>query len=246
MTNKRGTGEVGAPQGGRRPPKRKKPSGPPPPSSEGGAAEEPPPAARGKGGKSKGKGRAVPKAAGGQKGAPPAQEAPPRDAGGSPKSSGGEGAPADGGRLEEGGERSPDEEGGARGGLDEEEDKEEKDPMEMGKIQAMTAEEMQKTLDRFKPEQMDQYEAYRRSAFQRASMRKLLSSVTGQQVSIPLTIVMSGIAKLFVGELVEHGRIVMAEWGDTGPLRPRHVREAFQRLQRDGKVPLQTHAPLFR
>lgn len=36
-------------------------------------------------------------------------------------------------------------------------------------------------------------------------MEQLLQSVSGGQVSVPMTIVISGIAKMFVGELVEIG-----------------------------------------
>ncbi|CAM6112763.1 unnamed protein product [Calypogeia fissa] len=78
---------------------------------------------------------------------------------------------------------------------------------------------------------MSRYECYRRSGFQRANMRRLLASVAGCPISIPMTIVMSGISKMFVGELVEIGRIVMTERNDVGPIRPCHIREAYRRLK---------------
>jgi len=37
---------------------------------------------------------------------------------------------------------------------------------------------------------------------------QLLQSVSGAPVSVPMTIVISGIAKMFVGELVEIGMLV--------------------------------------
>ncbi|CAM6099087.1 unnamed protein product [Calypogeia fissa] len=88
-----------------------------------------------------------------------------------------------------------------------------------------------KVLNCFTKEQMSRYECYRRSGFQRANMRRLLASVAGCPISIPVTIVMSGISKMFVGELVEIGRIVMTERNDVGPIRPCHIREAYQRLK---------------
>ena len=49
---------------------------------------------------------------------------------------------------------------------------------------------------------------------------------------------MSGITKIFVGELVETAQKVMVEWGDTGKTQAKHIREAHRRLKRDGKVPI--------
>jgi hypothetical protein len=43
---------------------------------------------------------------------------------------------------------------------------------------------------------MDRYEVYRRSSFPKAAIKR---------VSLPSVIVMSGITKIFVGELVETG-----------------------------------------
>ncbi|MCO5594872.1 hypothetical protein L7F22_048907 [Adiantum nelumboides] len=75
---------------------------------------------------------------------------------------------------------------------------------------------------------------------------QLLQSVAGCPISAPMTIVMSGIAKMFVGELVETGRRVMTERKETGPTRPCHIREAYRRLKLKGKVPLRSRPRLFR
>lgn len=41
---------------------------------------------------------------------------------------------------------------------------------------------------------------------------QLLTSITGsQKISIPMTIVVSGIAKMFVGELIEIGKLVLVK-----------------------------------
>ncbi|KAH9292002.1 hypothetical protein KI387_042807, partial [Taxus chinensis] len=55
-------------------------------------------------------------------------------------------------------------------------------------------------LKKFTPEQMERYESFRRSGFQKANMRR---NIAGCPVSMPMTIVMSGVAKMFVGELIE-------------------------------------------
>lgn len=113
------------------------------------------------------------------------------------------------------------------------------DPDKMAKMQAI--------LSRFTEEQMSRYESFRRSGFQKANMKKLLASITGsQKISMPMTIVVSGIGKMFVGELVETARMVMSERKETGPIRPCHIREAYRRLKLEGKVPKRSVSRLFR
>lgn len=113
------------------------------------------------------------------------------------------------------------------------------DPDKMSKMQAI--------LTQFTEEQMSRYESFRRSGFQKSNMKRLLASITGSaKISIPMTIVVSGIAKLFVGELVEAARIVMSERNESGPIRPCHMREAYRRLKLEGKVPKRSVPRLFR
>ncbi|PPS17452.1 hypothetical protein GOBAR_AA03130 [Gossypium barbadense] len=113
------------------------------------------------------------------------------------------------------------------------------DPTKMAKMQAI--------LSQFTEDQMSRYESFRRSALQRSNMRRLLVSITGsQKISLPMTIVVCGIAKMFVGELVEKARIVMTERKESGPIRPCHIREAYRRLKLEGKVPKRSVQRLFR
>lgn len=104
--------------------------------------------------------------------------------------------------------------GGDNGGSTEEEDNEEEERMEilvLGKYNTIDPDRMQQVLNCFTPEQMSGYECYCPTGFQQANMRRLLASVAGCPTSIPMTIAMSGISRMFVGELVEFGRIVMTE-----------------------------------
>ncbi|RAL54327.1 unnamed protein product [Cuscuta campestris] len=132
---------------------------------------------------------------------------------------------------------------------DEEEDEENMD-MQLGKFSSSSDPDkmakMQSILSQFTEEQMSRYESFRRSGFQKSNMKRLLVSITGsQKISLPMTIVMSGIAKMFVGELTEMARMVMSERNDSGPIRPCHIREAYRRLKLEGKVPKRSVRRLF-
>uniref|UniRef100_A0A0C9QX32 TSA: Wollemia nobilis Ref_Wollemi_Transcript_2062_976 transcribed RNA sequence n=1 Tax=Wollemia nobilis TaxID=56998 RepID=A0A0C9QX32_9CONI len=131
---------------------------------------------------------------------------------------------------------------------EEDDDEEENVDVELGKYQSDDPDKTERftaILAQFTPEQMERYESFRRSGFQKANMRRLLQSIAGCPVSLPMTIVMSGVAKMFVGELVETARIVMAERKESGPVRPCHLREAYRRLKLEGKVPKRSRSRLF-
>ncbi|XP_019257046.1 PREDICTED: transcription initiation factor TFIID subunit 11-like isoform X1 [Nicotiana attenuata] len=134
---------------------------------------------------------------------------------------------------------------------EDEEEEEENMDVQLGKFSASSdpdkMSKMQSILSQFTEEQMSRYESFRRSGFQKSNMKRLLTSITGSaKISIPMTIVVSGIAKMFVGELIETARMVMAERKDTGPIRPCHVREAYRRLKLEGKIPKKSVPRLFR
>ncbi|CAN4124973.1 unnamed protein product [Withania somnifera] len=134
---------------------------------------------------------------------------------------------------------------------EDEEEEEENMDVQLGKFSSSSDPDkvvkMQSILSQFTDEQMSRYESFRRSGFQKSNMKKLLATITGSaKISVPMTIVVSGIAKLFVGELVETARMVMAERKDTGPIRPCHIREAYRRLKLEGKIPKGSVPRLFR
>lgn len=78
--------------------------------------------------------------------------------------------------------------------------------------------------------------------------------MVGQQVSQPVSQIVAGFSKVFIGEIVEKGelgwvlggsaltnvciaRIVQARRGETGPLSPDHLREAYRMYQSEtGRV----------
>jgi transcription initiation factor TFIID subunit 11 len=88
------------------------------------------------------------------------------------------------------------------------------------------------------PEQRDRFEMYLKGSFSRANVKRVMLSVLGtNKVADQIAVVMAGIAKIFAGDVVEQSLLVMAEWGDSGKIRPVHMREAYRRLKDKGMVP---------
>lgn len=56
-------------------------------------------------------------------------------------------------------------------------------------------------------------------------------------MSTPVAQVVAGFAKVFVGEIVEKARKVQQERGESGPLSPDHLRQAYLEYQEEtGRV----------
>lgn len=120
-------------------------------------------------------------------------------------------------------------------------------------IQAQEKANVTAMLKGFTADQMERYEAFRRSRLAGPAVRKVMNAAVGFSVHHDCGIVMAGAAKLFVGELIETARQVQEQWstargikGPYGPLTPDCVREAYRRLKQTGKVPYAPPARLFK
>lgn len=93
--------------------------------------------------------------------------------------------------------------------------------------------------------QLDQYEIFRRSTLPRASVKRLMQSISGTTVPPNAVIAMAGITKVYVGEIVEMACQAREKLNETGPLQPKHIREAVRLLRMKGSVPSTKYKRIF-
>ncbi|KAJ7725625.1 TAFII28-domain-containing protein [Mycena maculata] len=97
--------------------------------------------------------------------------------------------------------------------------------------QSQSKDNLRVLMENLSPAQYERFEAYRRHALPKQAVRKVIQQAAGLQVSLPVAQIVAGFSKVFVGEIVEKARAVQARRGDTGPLSPDHLREAYRMYQ---------------
>jgi len=100
---------------------------------------------------------------------------------------------------------------------------------------------MQLLVSNFSEDQLNRYEMFRRAAFPKAAVKRLMQSISGTTVSPSVVIAMSGIAKVYVGEIVETALDALERLGQTGPLQPKHIREAVRKIKQKNGLPTTKH-----
>merc|ERR1711997_1333415 len=112
-------------------------------------------------------------------------------------------------------------------------------------IEEEERQKMQVLVSNFTEEQLDRYEMYRRAAFPKAAIKRIMQTITGCSVGHNVVIAMAGISKVFAGEVVEEALDYMEKSGESGPLKPKHLREASRRLRNRGHMPKTRNPRLF-
>merc|ERR1712183_739397 len=111
--------------------------------------------------------------------------------------------------------------------------------LERNKMEQMQEdrEKMQLLVSRFTEDQLDRYAMYRRAALPKTTIKRIMQTITGCAVGHNVVIAMAGISKVFAGEVVEEALDYMESIGESGPLKPKHLREAARKLRNRGHMP---------
>ncbi|KAJ7496734.1 hTAFII28-like protein conserved region-domain-containing protein [Mycena latifolia] len=103
--------------------------------------------------------------------------------------------------------------------------------------QSQSRENLKVLMENLTPLQYERFEAYRRQPLSKQAVRKVIQQTVGMQVSLQVAQIVAGFSKVFVGEMVERARAVQERRGETGPLSPDHLREAYRIYQNEaGRV----------
>ncbi|XP_074660408.1 uncharacterized protein LOC141912885 isoform X2 [Tubulanus polymorphus] len=106
-----------------------------------------------------------------------------------------------------------------------------------GQVAAAKSRKIKQEEERQKLHQLNRYEMFRRAAFPKAAVKRLMQSIAGTSISQNVVIAMSGIAKVYVGEIVEEALNMKEKLNEEGPLQPKHLREAVRVMRQHNAIP---------
>lgn len=92
--------------------------------------------------------------------------------------------------------------------------------------------DLQRIINTLSEEELERYKAFRRSAFNKGSIRKFVTNNLNQSCNANFIIGIAGVAKVFVGELIEEALVVKEERGRKGSVKISEIHEAFRRLEK--------------
>jgi transcription initiation factor TFIID subunit 11 len=107
---------------------------------------------------------------------------------------------------------------------------------------------MSELLKTFTPSQMERYECFRRSNLSKTTLRRLFKAASGVTLNANGLIILAGVSKMFVGEMVETAREIMKSRGmnEYEEIRPEHLREAAAVIDaKDGLLRRKRQKSLF-
>lgn len=108
-----------------------------------------------------------------------------------------------------------------------------------------------KIINSFSPKQMERYLAFKQGNFNKKEVKKIIQNTItipiGTSTEKHLAICVGGVAKIFIGEIIEKAREVAVEWGESIgknsenenillPLLPSHILEAHRRLSSEDPI----------
>ncbi len=99
-------------------------------------------------------------------------------------------------------------------------------------------------LENFDQQQQERYETFRRANLNKANIKKIANQALGHSITPNVAIAIGGFSKIFVGELVERARRVQAQWSESGPLTPEHLREAYRRYKMETNLTPDSRTPV--
>ncbi|CAI5736766.1 unnamed protein product [Peronospora destructor] len=121
---------------------------------------------------------------------------------------------------------------------DEDEEEEDEVDSDEDQVELSNSASMLRMMQHLSEDETRRHEQFRRSHFEREAIKRCMAQAiqecSATEKRVPgvtnvMAIVMAGMTKVFVGEITAEARKIMEKNGETGPIRPRHLREAHRK-----------------